>query len=117
MAERAAAHREEPLYIQPITLAYTEVNGMPMVRSQKPWVAWLGDVELFSHLRQLLTRAKIVVTVEYHQPVTLQDAGCRKNVARYCEEQIASGLERAHRAEMRLGPTRGAADASVSQHA
>ncbi len=117
VAEQAAAHREEPLYIQPITLAYTEVNGMPLVRSQKPWVAWLGDVELFSHLRQLLTRAKIVVTVEYHQPVTLQDAGCRKNVARYCEEQIASGLERAHRAEMRLGPARSTADAGVSQHA
>lgn len=117
VAERAAAHRDEPLFVQPITLAYTEVNGMPLVRSQKPWVAWLGDVELFAHLRQLLTRAKIVVTVEFHDPITLQEAGCRKDLARYCQAQIASGLERAHRAEMRLGPARSASDAEISQHA
>ena len=117
VAERAAADSGLSLYVQPITLAYTEVNGMPLVRSQKPWVAWLGDVELFAHLRQLLSRAKIVVTVEFLQPITLQEAGCRKNVARYCEEQIASGLERAHRAEMRLGPARSATKDSVSQHA
>lgn len=117
VAERAAAHRDEPLYVQPITLAYTEVNGMPLVRSQKPWVAWLGDVELFAHLRQLLTRAKILVTVEYHPPISLQEAGCRKDLARYCEAQIASGLERAHRAEERLGPRRSAPNDTVSQHA
>lgn len=117
VAERAAAHREEPLYVQPITLAYTEVNGMPLVRSQKPWVAWLGDVELFAHLRQLLTRAQIVVTVEYHPPISLKQAGCRKDLARYCEAQIAAGLERAHRAEGRLGPRPSAPSEDVSQHA
>lgn len=93
-----------PLLIQPVTLAYIEVNGMPLVRSQKPWVAWLGDVELFEHLRQLLGRARTVATIEFHEPVTLEEAGCRKELARYCEAQVKAGLERAHRAELRLGP-------------
>ena len=117
VAERAGANSDKPLYVQPITLAYTEVNGMPLVRSQKPWVAWLGDVELFAHLRQLLARAKIVVTVEYHEPITLQEAGCRKNLSRYCEAKIGEGLERAHRAEMRLGPVNSVSEDTISQHA
>ena len=104
VAEHVAAHIDEPLRVQPITLAYTEVNGMPLVRSQKPWVAWLGDVELFAHLQQLLNHGKFVVTVEFHEPISLQDANCRKELARYCEAEIAKGLERAHRAEQRLGP-------------
>jgi 1-acyl-sn-glycerol-3-phosphate acyltransferase len=93
-----------PLAIQPITLAYIEVNGMPLVRSQKPWIAWLGDVELFEHLRQLLARSRTVATIEFHEPITLEEAGCRKELARYCETQVKAGLERAHRSELRLGP-------------
>ncbi len=104
VAEHVAAHIDEPLRVQPVTLAYTEVNGMPLVRSQKPWVAWLGDVELFSHLQQLLNHGRIVVTVEFHEPISLESANCRKELARYCEDEIARGLERAHRAEERLGP-------------
>lgn len=106
VAEHVAAHIDEPLRVQPVTLAYTEVNGMPLVRSQKPWVAWLGDVELFAHLQQLLGHAKIVATLEFHEPITLDDANCRKELARYCEAEVSKGLERAHRAELRLGPAR-----------
>lgn len=109
VAERASAFRDEPLLVQPVTLAYTELNGIPLVRSQKPWVAWLGEVELFSHLRQLLNRAKIVATIEFHEPTTLIEAGCRKELARYCEREVKHGLERAHRAELAHGP-RGGAD-------
>lgn len=104
VAEHVTAHTEEPLRVQPVTLAYTEVNGMPLVRSQKPRVAWLGDVELFAHLQQLLNQARTVVTVELHDPITLDDANCRKELARYCEAEIGKGLERAHRAEFRHGP-------------
>ncbi|NVJ98758.1 MAG: 1-acyl-sn-glycerol-3-phosphate acyltransferase [Alphaproteobacteria bacterium] len=104
VAERADDACDHHLLIQPVTLAYTEVNGMPLVRSQKPWVAWLGDVELFQHLRQVMGRARIEAMIEFHAPISLAEAGSRKALAAYCEEEIRVGLERAHRAEMRLGP-------------
>jgi len=104
VAEQADEACDHELLIQPVTLAYTEVNGMPLVRSQKPWVAWLGDVELFQHLRQALGRARIEALVEFHAPVTVAEAGSRKALAAYCEQEVRQGLERAHRAEMRLGP-------------
>lgn len=104
VAEQADNACDHDLLIQPVTLAYTEVNGMPLVRSQKPWVAWLGDVELFQHLRQVMGRARIEALVEFHPPVTVAEAGSRKALATYCEDEVRMGLERAHRAEMRLGP-------------
>ena len=104
VAERADEASDHKLKIQPVTLAYTEMNGVPLVRSQKPLVAWLGDVELFEHLRNFLGLARTVVTIEFHEATTLADAGCRKALAEYCETKVRAGLERAHRSEMRHGP-------------
>jgi len=104
VAEQADEATEHNLVIQPITLAYTEMNGMPLIRSQKPWVAWVGDMELFSHLRQFLGRARVEATLEFHAPISLAEAGGRKELAAYCEREIRMGLERAHRAELRHGP-------------
>ena len=104
VAERADNASDHNLLIQPVTLAYTEVNGMPLLRAQKPWVAWLGDVELFSHLRQFLGRARVEAMIEFHAPVTFTEAGSRKALAAYCENEVRRGLERAHRAELRMGP-------------
>jgi 1-acyl-sn-glycerol-3-phosphate acyltransferase len=67
-------------------------------------VAWLGDVELFEHLRQFLALARTVVTIEFHTPITLKEAGSRKKLAVYCETEVRAGLERAQRLEMRMGP-------------
>lgn len=104
VAERADEASHHELLIQPVTLAYTGVNGMPLIRSQKPVVAWLGDVELFGHLRQLMGRARIETLIEFHAPVTVAEAGSRKALATYCEEEVRRGLERAHRAELKMGP-------------
>ncbi|WP_417450372.1 lysophospholipid acyltransferase family protein [Kordiimonas sp.] len=104
VAERADEASDHHLLIQPVTLAYTAVNGMPLIRSQKPVVAWLGDVELFGHLRQLMSRARIEAVIEFHAPVTLAEAGSRKALAAYCEAEVRRGLERAHRAELKMGP-------------
>lgn len=103
VAERADDASEHTLHIQPVTIAFTELNGIPMVRSQRPLVAWLGDVELFDHLRQFLAQARTVVTVEFHKPTMLLDVGSRKELAVYCEAEIKAGLERAQRLEMRMG--------------
>ena len=107
VAERADEASHHTLVIQPVTLAYTEMNGLPIVRSQKPLVAWLGDVELFEHLRQFMGLARTVATIEFHEPITLAEAGSRKELARYCEHEVRAGLERAHRLEMRMGPRPG----------
>ena len=104
VAEVGDEATDHHLKIQPITISYSETNGMPMIRSQAPLVAWLGDVELLSHVRNFLAQARTTAVVEYHAPVTLGEFGHRKKLASYCEEEIKKGLERARRAEYRFGP-------------
>ncbi|PCI62736.1 MAG: 1-acyl-sn-glycerol-3-phosphate acyltransferase [Kordiimonadales bacterium] len=106
VAERADEASDHSLRIQPVTVAYSEINGMPVLRSQKPLIAWLGDVELFDHLRQFMALSSTVVTLEFHEPLSLAEVGTRKELAKRCEEIVCSGLERAHRLEMRMGPQR-----------
>ncbi|WP_308910712.1 lysophospholipid acyltransferase family protein [Pseudokordiimonas caeni] len=106
VAERADEAAHHDLIIQPITIAYTEVNGMPLTRALKPIVAWLGDAELVGHLKSLIGVGRVAATVEFHEPVTYTEMGCRKVLAAHCETAIRAGLERAHRHEARFGPQR-----------
>lgn len=106
VAERADEATDHRLVIQPVTLAFTEMNGMPLVRSRMPLVAWLGDVELLSHLQQFLGQGRTSVTLEFHPAISLAEAGSRKALARYCEDHVRAGLERGHRLEIEHGPRR-----------
>ena len=45
----AAAH-ERPLAVQPVSIAYTSVNGVPLGWGLRPLVAWYGGMELAGHL-------------------------------------------------------------------
>lgn len=103
VAERGAEATGGALYVQPVTISYTETNGMPFVRALKPKIAWLGDVELVSHVAQFLSISRTKVCLTYHTPVHVADIGNRKALAAYCEKTIREGLERAHRMEYRMG--------------
>ena len=39
-----------PLTVQPMTITYTLVDGMPMGRNMRPFFAWYGSMELIDHL-------------------------------------------------------------------
>ncbi|GHF16253.1 1-acyl-sn-glycerol-3-phosphate acyltransferase [Kordiimonas sediminis] len=104
VAERANEASDHKLQVQPVTLAFTELNGIPLVRAQKSGVSWLGDVELMAHLRHVLGHGRIVATVEYHAPISADELGCRKAMASHCETTVRAGLERALRHDMTFGP-------------
>jgi|SRR5690554_2261539 len=89
--------REDDLVVQPLSVAYTRLYGMPMGRYFRPFFAWYGDMELFPHLWEAFTLGPIEVVVEYHKPVTIREIGNRKALAAYCEERCREGLIRALR--------------------
>ncbi len=45
VAERRLADGR-PLTVQPVSIAYAELNGFPLGRSLRPLLAWYGDMEL-----------------------------------------------------------------------
>jgi 1-acyl-sn-glycerol-3-phosphate acyltransferase len=87
----------KPLYVavQPVSVAYTSVHGLPMGREYRPFFAWYGDMELIGHLWEALVMGPIDVSVEFHPPVTVDSAGGRKALAAQLEAIIRHGQARA----------------------
>lgn len=87
--------REDDLVVQPVSVAYTRLHGMPMGRYFRPFFAWYGDMELFPHLWEAFRLGPVEVIVEYHKPVTIREIGNRKALAAYCEDCCRRGVTQA----------------------
>ena len=81
-----------PVTVQPVSIAYTRLDGIPLGRVLRPFFAWYGTMSLAPHLWRMLGLGRLDVVVEFHPPTTLAARGSRKMLARYCEERIAEGL-------------------------
>ena len=90
-----ASGPDAALVIQPVSVAYVALNGIPMGHGLRPLVAWYGDMTLGPHLWQFSRLGKVTAVVEFHPPVDLKDAGSRKDLTRYCLTAVADGIERA----------------------
>ena len=94
MAPDTAGHvRHVP--VQPVSVAYVGVHGMPMGREFRPLFAWYGDMELVPHLWEALQTGPIEVVVEFHKPMTVDSAGGRKALAVQSEGLVRRGQARA----------------------
>ncbi len=87
----------EDFRIQPVTLAYTHLNGLPLIRSRMVDIAWIGDMELGSHAMDLMQLGRIQAEIHCHPPVRRTDFPDRKALARHCQQVIAGS----YRAMMR----------------
>jgi 1-acyl-sn-glycerol-3-phosphate acyltransferase len=76
------------VWIQPMSIAYTAVRGLPLGRSNRCTVAWYGSAPLLPHLRQLVARGAIDVTVTWGDPVPYDRFSDRKIVARGLEDRV-----------------------------
>ncbi len=84
-----------PVTVQPVSIAYTRLDGMPIGRRFRPLFAWYGSMAMVPHLWTVLGLGTIEIVVEFHPPTTLADCGSRKILARYCEARVAGGVARA----------------------
>ncbi len=81
-----------PIAVQPVSIAYTRLDGMPLGRLLRPFLAWYGTAALAPHLWSMLGLGTVEVVVEFHPPTFLADCGSRKALARYCHGRIAGGM-------------------------
>ncbi len=91
----SAAHArpgEEPVVVQPVSIAYTDLDGLPLGRCLRPLCAWYGDMDLAPHLWQLAGLGRLKVVVRFHSPVTLAEFGSRKALANHCQAEVARGV-------------------------
>jgi lyso-ornithine lipid O-acyltransferase len=83
---------DRPLTVQPVSLAYTRLNGFPIGHALRPCFAWYGDMGLASHLWRALGLGRVTVVVEFHRPVTVDEFGSRKALAEHCYQVVADGV-------------------------
>jgi len=90
----SAAQRNDipPVIVQPVSLAYTRLDGMPIGRLYRPFFAWYGAVDLAPHLWSMVSLGMVEVVVEFHPPTFLSHCGSRKALAGYCYARIAGGV-------------------------
>jgi 1-acyl-sn-glycerol-3-phosphate acyltransferase len=86
---------DKPVTVQPVSLAYTRLDGIPMGRHLRPFFAWYGDMEMFSHLWGIVGVGRSTVVLEFHKPVTIRDFPDRKALAAHCQAVVAAGVSSA----------------------
>ena len=74
--------------IQPITLLYSEINGIPINRWLRPVIAWYGDMELQPHLSTLVSLRPIKVRLILSDPVNSKLFSNRKDLNNFLEKII-----------------------------
>jgi lyso-ornithine lipid O-acyltransferase len=81
--------------VQPVSVTYVGLHGLPMGRENRPLFAWYGDMELVPHLWEALMAGPFDVIVEFHPPMSVDTAGGRKALAAQTETIVRQGQIRA----------------------
>jgi lyso-ornithine lipid O-acyltransferase len=82
------------LRVVALTLVYETQRGLPMMRRQRPSVAWVGDTEMAPHLWQFLKSGPITVRIIVHKPSKSEN---RKVMAKTAHAEIKTTLVEALR--------------------
>jgi 1-acyl-sn-glycerol-3-phosphate acyltransferase len=77
--------------IQPMSICYTGLHGIPMGRQHRPLVAWYGDLDFMPHIKALIARGGVDAVVSYGAHVVVGAAAAdadRKAMTRTLEGAV-----------------------------
>ena len=95
VAERHVTDRsgvKGSIVVQPVSIAYTRLNGLPIGVGWRPFVAWYGDMEMVAHLWHISKLGTLTVEIMFHPPVTLAQFANRKALATHCDRVVRQGM-------------------------
>lgn len=88
---------EKAIRVQPMSVAYTKLQGLPMNRDYRPFFAWYGDMDLVPHLWTAFRLGAIDCEIVIHPPITVEEVGSRKALTQRCEALVSESLSRSLR--------------------
>ena len=96
-AELGKDTQGRPAYVpvQPVSVTYVGLNGIPMGRENRPLYAWYGDMDLVPHLWEAMKTGPFDAVVEFHPPLTVDAVGGRKALAAEAERVVRAGQTKA----------------------
>ncbi|EFH13338.1 lysophospholipid acyltransferase family protein [Teichococcus cervicalis] len=77
--------------VQPVSVVYDRLGGLPACRRDRPHFAWYGDMDIGSHFWRLARRPGGRATVLLHEPVDPRDFPNRKALTAAVERAVAEG--------------------------
>ena len=82
---------DRPPLIQPVSIVYDQLAGLPMGRASRPVFAWYGDMDLGSHFWRLAQHRGLRATVLLHTPVDPAAYSSRKALSQAIWQTVAEG--------------------------
>ncbi len=87
-----AAAEDERVVVQPVSVTFRLLDGIPLGRFYRPFFAWYGDMTMPLHLWKVLGSGRLTVVLTFHEPVRLKDFGSRKLLSEHCARVIGAGM-------------------------
>jgi 1-acyl-sn-glycerol-3-phosphate acyltransferase len=84
----ARSTHHDAVTVQPLSLAYVGLSGMPISRAFRERVSWYGDIDLIPHLIGVLRHGAIDVVASWGEPVAYGVSADRKEIARSAETAV-----------------------------
>ena len=74
--------------LQPLTVAYTRLQGLPVSRNDRSLIAWIKSKSVKQNITEILTGGVKDVTVAFGEPHVLTEGSNRKVVTKQAEDQV-----------------------------
>jgi 1-acyl-sn-glycerol-3-phosphate acyltransferase len=87
----AIAEGEDPPLIQPVSVVYDRLGGLPTGRASRPVFAWYGDMDMASHFWRFAQHRGLRVSVLLHPPVDPARFASRKALSHAVWQAVADG--------------------------
>jgi 1-acyl-sn-glycerol-3-phosphate acyltransferase len=86
-ASEVIAQSEGDVWLQPLSISYPRIDGLPMGRLHRPRVAWYGDTDFVPHLKDYVLHGAVDAVVTFGEPIPF-DGGDRKTLVKLLETSV-----------------------------
>ena len=76
--------------IQPVSITYTKLDGIPVDNKFRPFFAWFGGMDLISHAWKFMGLGVSEVKINFHKAKEFSSFKDRKEATRYSFKCISS---------------------------
>lgn len=83
----------QKLTIQPVTLNYTHINGLPIQNNERKKIAWVGDASFGGHFREFVKLGMVRAHVVIHEPIIVGANADRKYLAQVTHDIVEASLD------------------------
>lgn len=91
IAEQPVTDDGQPPLVQPISVVYDRLSGLPTGRANRPLFAWYGDMNIASHFWRLAQHCGLRATVVLHANLDPRAFPGRKELTAAAWNAVASG--------------------------